>query len=91
MRMTTGLGLVTGLGFVGEPATPITSISETVRYKLHTNSGHMTNWGHTVGNDTVMRSGETASRSPTSHGQVAPQMTPAPGSYLDAMTVTVTY
>jgi len=89
--MTTGLGVLTGLAFAGEPATPITSIKETVRYKLHTDSGRMTNWGYMVGKDTVSRIRNGASPFRTNDGHIAPQTTPAPGSYLDAMTVTVTY
>jgi len=72
MRMTTGLGVPTGLGFAGEPATPITS-------------------GHMVGKDTTSRIRNGASQSLTNDGHMAPQPPPAPGSYLDAMTVTVTY
>ena len=72
MRMTTGLGVRTGLALAGEPAMPTTS-------------------GHMVGKGLVSRIRNGASQFPTNDGHIAPQTAPAPGSYLDAMTVTVTY
>jgi spore coat protein U-like protein len=49
------------------------------------------NRGNTVGTDTVGKIGDGASQSRTICGHVPPQTTPTLGSYLDAMTVTVTY
>ncbi len=37
------------------------STSETVQYKLYTDSGHTTNWGNTVSTDTVSKTGTGAS------------------------------
>jgi spore coat protein U-like protein len=170
MRMTTGLGILTGLAFVGEPANAATTTSQqfqvqltiqaecvirstatlsfgtlgvlggaggttnndatttvavqctnttpydiglnegtttggttttrllvgsgssaTVQYKLYTDPGHATNWGNTVNTDTVHATGNGASQSYTIYGRIPPQTTPAPDTYSDTVTVTVTY
>lgn len=67
------------------------STSETVQYKLYTDSGHSTNWGNTVSTDTVHATGNGASQSYTIYGRIPPQTTPTPGTYSDTVTVTVTY
>jgi len=67
------------------------STSETIQYKLYTNSGHTTNWGNAVGTDTVSGTGTGSSQSFTIYGRVPPQSTPTPGTYADTVTVTVTY
>jgi spore coat protein U-like protein len=63
----------------------------TVSYSLFSNAGMTTNWGNTVGTDTVAATGNGASQSYTVFGQVPPQTTPAPALYTDTITVTVTY
>ncbi len=63
----------------------------TVAYALYTDSGRTTNWGNTVGTDTVAATGTGASQSYTVYGRVPPQTTPPPGTYTDTVTVTVTY
>jgi spore coat protein U-like protein len=68
-----------------------TTTSATVNYKLYSESTHTTNWGNTVGGDTVTDTGNGASVNYTVYGRIAPQTTPAPGSYADTVTVTVTY
>jgi spore coat protein U-like protein len=67
------------------------STSETIQYKLYTNSGHTTNWGNAVGTDTVSGTGTGSTQSFTIYGRVPPQATPTPGAYADTVTVTVTY
>jgi len=169
MRMTTGLGILTGLAFVGEPANATTTTqqfqvqltiqaecvirstatlnfgtlgvlggaggttnndatttvavqctnttpydigldagttsggstttrrlvgsgsSATVQYKLYTDPTHATNWGNAVGVDTASKTGNGASQSYTIYGRIPPQTTPAPDTYSDTVTVTVTY
>ena len=91
MKITTGLGILADVAFVEEPANATTFAGETVQYKLYTASGHPTNRGKTVGADTVSKIGNGASQSRMIYGHVPPQTTPTLGSYLDAMTVTVTY
>jgi spore coat protein U-like protein len=69
----------------------MTSGSNTISYSLFSNPGMTTNWGETVGIDTVASTGTGATQSFTVYGQVPAQSTPAPGSYSDTVTVTVTY
>lgn len=63
----------------------------TVGYQMYSNAGRTTNWGDTVGTDTVAATGNGAVQTHTIYGRVAPQTTPAPGTYVDTVTVTVTY
>jgi spore coat protein U-like protein len=82
---TTASGTTTTRLLVG------TNSSATVQYKLYTDPGHATNWGNTVGNDTASKIGNGASQSYTIYGRIPPQTTPAPDTYSDTVTVTVTY
>jgi spore coat protein U-like protein len=63
----------------------------TIKYNLFTDSGRSTIWGNTVSTDTVHATGNGASQSYTIYGRVPPQTTPAPATYTDTITVTVTY
>lgn len=65
--------------------------SETVTYSLYTDAGHTSVWGNTTGNDTVAGTGNGSEQAYTVYGQVPAQPTPAPGTYSDTITVTVTY
>jgi spore coat protein U-like protein len=67
------------------------SSSATVNYKLYSEATHTTNWGNTIGTDTVSDSGTGASVQYTVYGRIPPQTTPAPDTYSDTVTVTVTY
>jgi spore coat protein U-like protein len=69
----------------------MTSGANTVNYSLYSNAGRTTNWGNTVGTDTVSSTGNGAAQSFTVYGRVPAQTTPAPGAYADTITVTVTY
>jgi spore coat protein U-like protein len=69
----------------------MTSGSNTVNHSLYSDSGRATVWGNTVGTDTVAATGSGASQSYTVYGRVAAQTTPAPGTYSDTVTETVTY
>lgn len=68
-----------------------TGSSATVNYSLYSDTNHTTNWGNTVGTDTVSDTGNGASVNYTVYGRIPPQTTPAPGTYADVVTVTVTY
>lgn len=48
-------------------------------------------WGNTVGTDTVSATASGSAQSHTVYGRVPPQTSPAPASYTDTITVTVTY
>jgi spore coat protein U-like protein len=63
----------------------------TVNYELFTDTGHTTNWGNTVGTDTSSKVADGASHTYTVYGRIPAQTTPAPGTYADLVTVTVTY
>ncbi|HJW42555.1 MAG TPA: spore coat U domain-containing protein [Rhizomicrobium sp.] len=63
----------------------------TVSYKMYSDSGHTTNWGNVVGTDTVAGTGNGAQQTLTIYGRVPAQTTPAPATYSDTVTVTVTY
>ncbi len=65
--------------------------NETIQYKLFTNAGRTTNWGNTVGTDTVAGTGNGDAQPFSIYGRVPPQTTPTPGAYSDTVTVTVTY
>ena len=65
--------------------------NETIQYSLYSDSGRATNWGNTVGTDTVSSAGIGSSQSFTVYGRIPPQTTPTPGTYTDTITVTVTY
>ncbi|HJW42556.1 MAG TPA: spore coat U domain-containing protein [Rhizomicrobium sp.] len=65
--------------------------ANTVSYKMYSDSGHTTNWGNTVGTDTVSGTGNGAQQTLTVYGVVPAQSTPAPATYSDTVTVTVTY
>jgi spore coat protein U-like protein len=62
-----------------------------VNYTLYSNSGMTTNWGNTVGSDTVSATGNGSVQNYPVYGVVPAQTTPAPDAYADTITVTVTY
>jgi spore coat protein U-like protein len=64
----------------------------TVNYTLWQDAGRSTtNWGNNVGVDTEAHTGDGASHSYNIYGRIPPQTTPAPGTYADLVTITVTY
>lgn len=65
--------------------------ADAAAYQLYSNAGHSTAWGNTAGTDTVSGTGTGAPQSLTIYGQVLAQTTPAPGTYADTITVTITY
>jgi spore coat protein U-like protein len=86
------IGLNAGTGTGATVAVrKLTSGANTVNYTLYSNSGRTTVWGNTVGTDTVAATGNGAAQNYTVYGRIPAQTTPAPGSYADTITVTVTY
>lgn len=63
----------------------------TIAYGLFRDAGGSLNWGNTLGADVVASTGTGAAQDFTVYGQVLAQTTPAPGTYTDTITVTVTY
>ena len=86
------IGLDAGTTSGGTISTRLmTSGSATVSYKMYSNAPHTANWGNTVGSDTVSGTGNGSSQTLTVYGRVPPQATPAPATYNDTVTVTLTY
>jgi spore coat protein U domain-containing protein, fimbrial subunit CupE1/2/3/6 len=86
------IGLDAGAGTGATVAVrKLTSGAATVNYSIYSDAGHTTVWGNTVSTDTVAATGNGASQSYTAFGLVPIQTTPAPGTYTDTVTVTVTY
>jgi spore coat protein U-like protein len=69
----------------------MTSGGATINYSLYGNSARTTNWGTTVGIDTVSGTGSGLGQSYTVYGRVPSQTTPAPATYSDTIVSTVTY
>jgi|SRR5271165_1854374 len=69
----------------------MTNGAATVSYLLYSGSGRTTNWGNTIGTDTVAATGSGTGQSYTVYGRVPAQSTPAPAAYAETITVTVTY
>lgn len=65
--------------------------SALLKYQLFSNSGYTTNWGNTVGTDTLAGTGNGANQSLTVYGQIPASEFTAQGSYTDTITVTLTY
>ena len=62
-----------------------------LHYSLFSDSGHTTNWGNTLGTDTVSKTGTGAVQILTVYGQVPAGQYVTPGNYADTITVTLTY
>ncbi len=60
-------------------------------YILTSDAGYATNWGSTVGTDTVAGTGNGAAQVLTIYGREAAGQFLAPGAYTDTITATVTY
>jgi spore coat protein U-like protein len=65
-------------------------LGDTVTYSLYTDSGHTAVWGD-ITPDTVTGTGDGTAQTFTVYGLVPLQTTPAPATYNDTVTVTVTY
>ncbi len=62
-----------------------------LNYVLTSDAAYATNWGVTVGTDTVAGTGNGAGQAITVYGQEAAGQYVAPGTYTDTITATVTY
>lgn len=86
------IGLDAGTGAGATVATrKLTGGGSTINYSLYTNSGRTSVWGTTIGSNTVASTGTGAAQSFTVYGRIPAQTTPAPATYTDTITVTVTY
>jgi len=82
-------GLATGATVTNRSMTG--PASALLGYKLFSNSGHTTNWGNTVGTDTVAGTGSGAAQPLTVYGQIPGGQSARPGSYADTIIATITY
>jgi spore coat protein U-like protein len=62
-----------------------------LNYGLFSNATWTTNWGATIGTDTVTGIGNGAAQPITVYGQAAAGQYVAPGAYTDTITATITY
>ena len=62
-----------------------------LNYGLYSNSGRTTNWGMTVGTDTVTGTGNGAAQTITVYGQIPAAEIVAPGCTTKTITATITY
>jgi spore coat protein U-like protein len=60
-------------------------------YNLYSDSSRTTNWGNTVGVDTVAGVGNGNVQALTVYGRVPAGQHPTPGGYTDTITVTLTF
>jgi spore coat protein U-like protein len=65
--------------------------SSLLNYALYSNAGRTTNWGDTVGADTVAGTGTGAAQTLTVYGRLPSGQFNTPGGYTDTITATVTY
>lgn len=74
-------------------ARKMTSLAtDTLNYALYSNAGHTTNWGASVGVDTVAGTGNGLVQNLTVYGRVPSGQTTAPaGAYTDTVNITVEY
>jgi len=90
---TYDIGLSAGLGSGATTTTrKMMSGTEFVDYQLFSDSGRSTNWGNSIaGGDTVSSTGDGSANSHIIYGRVPAQSTPSAGTYLDTVTVEVTF
>ncbi len=62
-----------------------------IPYHFFSNPGHTTEWGNTVGTDTVAGTGTGSAQTITVYGVMYTSHYVTPGSYTDTVTATVTY
>ena len=82
-------GLATGATVANRSMTG--PASALLGYGLFTNAGHSSNWGLTIGTDTVTGTGNGAAQPITVFGQIPASEFVAPGAYADTITATVTF
>lgn len=62
-----------------------------LNYALYSDAGRTTNWGNTVGADTVAGTGNGTAQTLTVYGRLPSAQFSTPGGYSDTITATVTY
>jgi len=87
---TIGLGTGTGTGATTSNR-KMTSGANTLGYALYSDSGRTTNWGNSIGTDTVAGTGTGASQNQTVYGRIPAGAVPAAGSYADTVVATINF
>jgi len=87
---TIGLGTGTGSGATTSNR-KMTSGANTLGYGLFSDSTRATNWGNSVGVDTVAGTGSGASQNQTVYGRIPAGTIPAAGSYADTVVATINF
>ncbi len=85
------IGLDKGLNGSSVTTRQMKAGSALINYSLFSDSGRTTNWGNTVGTDTVAATGNGSAQPFTVYGRIPAQTSPAAGTYTDTITITVTY
>jgi spore coat protein U-like protein len=85
------IGLDKGLNGGSVTTRQMKAGSALINYSLFSDAGRTTNWGNTVGTDTVAAAGNGSAQAFTAYGRIPAQATPAAGTYTDTVTVTITY
>ena len=62
-----------------------------INYELFSDPAHTTNWGDTVGTDTVSGVGTGAVEVVNVYGRIPAAQNPAVGGYADTITATITF
>ena len=86
-----GLNAGTTTGSTVTNRSMISPAATLLGYKLFSNSVLTTNWGNTVGTNTLAKTGTGAVQSLIVYGQIPAGEYVKPGSYTDTITATITY
>jgi spore coat protein U-like protein len=86
-----GLNAGTGSGATVSARKMTSGSGSTITYDIYRDTARTQVWGDTVNSNTLAGTGNGAVQTHTVYGRVPAQATPAPGSYSDTVTVTVTY
>lgn len=84
-------GTATGATVSSRSMTGAGTSPATLSYELFSDTDRTTNWGDTVGTDTVSGTGTGSAIDHTVFGRIPAQSAPKPDSYSDTITITVTY
>lgn len=86
------IGLDAGAGANATTTTRyMTSANGQIAYQLFRDNARTSNWGNIRDTDTQGSTGTGAAQTFPVYGRVAAQSTPAPGTYSDVVTISVTY
>jgi spore coat protein U-like protein len=69
----------------------MTSGASTLNYSLYRNAARTLNWGNTVGTDTLAGTATGLQQPQTVYGRIPASQAPAPGTYADTITATITF